>query len=565
MRKVNNEKNKGSALLTALIFSFVLMIVVSSLAYNLRIDKLAIDSLISEEVNVNIDEGYLNGLFTVGNLDGDMDDTVGNFQFVTTSNSAMTGFYSKNTNGALYQAEPYIISHSLVHSFLNNGVTEYTKNLVFNELPSDTMIQYSTDLYPINVPYVNVDGMIGDLAIYKLSSGSSILDDERGYIGYIEKSSGNLDIEANGTSTTVGVPNDLSTADYKFSVGWNLKNGRWNIFLSAYDTSKVYTSSTSLRNLIDDSSQAQTDLNNWKDVASLPSGSSIPSGSVMLTKWYHDADDEEPKPVILRKQESATTPGNYLLAIYDTTYNSGTGIYTAGTAAITTETSNDFDVTKVFMVIPDNAFTLDKLDAKRPLIFYEDGSVTKVVQFNLHGVGDITVLGDLSPVMDVEPVIVRKNATQMYLIYSNDTPGLLGSYYYAHEYSAGTLNTTAIEPIRGVTGIIEKLIPKFGALFIVTNSYIYIDDFDTTTNNLLNRITRANNADKYQFLRADDGGIFAIKNGLACTIAGNCNANDRLYIRNEGSCSSYTGGCDIIDELNNISPYLGIVYRNDEH
>ncbi len=151
--------------------------------------------------------------------------------------------------------------------------------------------------------------MSGDLATYKLSSGSSILDSERGYIGYIEKNGSNLNIEANGTSKTVGIPGDLSLADYKFNIGWNLKDGLWNVFLAAYDTSKVYTSSTSLRNLVDNSTtQAQTDLNNWKNVASLPSGSSIPSGSVILTKWMHDADDEVPKPVILRKQESATTP-----------------------------------------------------------------------------------------------------------------------------------------------------------------------------------------------------------------------------------------------------------------
>ncbi len=564
MRKIDN-KNKGSALLTALLFSFVLMVVISSLAYNLRIGKLAIDSLINEEINVNIDEGYLEGLFEVSELDGNMDDTVGDFQFVTTSNSAIAGFYSKNTNGALYQAEPYIVSNNLTHDFINNGIKKYLKSIIFNNLPSDTMTQYSDDTCPINVPYVNVDSMVGTLATYKLSSGSSILDDERGYIGTIEKSGTNLDIEASGIATTVGVPGDLSV-DYKFSIGWNLKDGLWDVFLAAYDTSKVYTSSTTLRNLVDDSGQATLDLSDWEGVASLPSGSSIPSGSIVLTKWYHDANDDVPKPVILRKKESATTSGNFLLEIYDTSYSSGSSVYTAGTAATTTETSDDFDVTKVFMVIPDNAFTLDALDAKRPLIFYKDGSVTKVVQFNLHGAGSILVLGDLNPIVDSEPILVRKNATQSYIIYSNDTLGLLGSYYYTHEYSAGALNTTAITPIQGVTGLIDKLVPKFGALFIVTSSYIYIDDFDTTTSNLLNRITRANNADNFQFLRDSTTGlIYAMKNGLACTMTGNCNSSNRLYIRTSGDCSGYTGDCDAIDELNNISPYLGLIYRNDEH
>ena len=555
MMRVSYRKNtKGAALVTALIFSFALMVIMAALAYNMMISKSAIDTLVDDEINANIDNGYLDGLALSQNID----ETVGQLRFVTTVNSETAGFYTKNTNGALYQAEPYLISHYITHNFINNGITEYTKNILFNSLPSDTMTQYSEDVYPINVPFVNVDGMTGDLAAYKLSSGSTVLDTERGFIGTIEKNSGDLNITASGTATTVGVPNDLSTADYKFSVGWNLKDGLWSVFLAAYDTSKAYTSSTTLRNLVDNSGQAQTDLNNWKGIASLPSGSSIPSGSVILTKWSHDADDEAPKPVILRKREVTEGSGTYTLEVYDTTYNSGTGVYTAGTPATTTATSNDFDVTKVFMVIPDNAFTLDKLDAKRPLIFYEDGSITKAIQFNVHGAGNITTLGDLSPVMSAEPVLVRKNATQMYLIYSGGA-----STYYAHTYSPGVLDVNAITPIQSVSGTIDKLIPKFGVLFIVTSSYIYVDDFDTATSGLINRITAPDS--DYQFMRDDDGEIFAIKSGLSCTLAGDCNNNDKLYIRDEGSCSSYTGGCAAIDELNNISPYLGMVYKNDEH
>ena len=553
MSIVNNKTIKGSALLTSLIFAFVLMVIISSLAYNFQISKSSIDSLVDDRVNTSVDNGYLEDLFVSASVDQTVDNTVGDFRFLTTVNSITPAFYPKNTNVALYQAEPYIMSHNLTHSFINDGVTEYVKNIIFNSLPNDTMTQYSPDIYPINVPFVNIDGMSGDLATDKLSSGSSILDSERGFIGTISKNGSNLDIIASGTSKTVGVPGDLSLADYKFNIGWNLKDGLWSVFLAAYDTSKVYTSSTSLRNLVDNSTtQAQTDLNNWKNVASLPSGSSIPSGSVILTKWMHDADDEVPKPVILRKQESADTPGNFLLAIYDTTYNSGTGVYTAGTATTTTETTDDFDVTKVFMVIPDNAFILYKLDAKRPLIFYKDGSVTKVVQFNLHGAGSILVLGDLNPIVDSEPILVRKNATQSYLVYHNDVAGFWGTYYfYTHVYSAGVLNTTAITPIQSVTGAIQKLIPKFGVLFVVTSSNIYIDSFDDGNDPLLNRIPIASG--NYQILRDDDGKIYATSDDSAT----------KHYIRTEGSCS--TNGCTTIDELNNIAPYLGLVYRNDEH
>ena len=102
MSSFGNRTKKGSALLTALIFAFVLMVIVSSLAYNLRLSKLAITSLIDENTNVNIDEGYLKALFANGGVNSDITDTAGDFSFETTINSITPGFYPKNTNVALY-------------------------------------------------------------------------------------------------------------------------------------------------------------------------------------------------------------------------------------------------------------------------------------------------------------------------------------------------------------------------------------------------------------------------------------------------------------------------------
>jgi hypothetical protein len=144
---------KGAALVTALIFSFALMVIMAALAFNMKISKSAIDTLIKDEINANIDNGYLDGLALSQNID----ETVGQLRFVTTVNSETAEFYSKNTNGALYQADPYLISYDLTHKFINNGITEYTKNILFNSLPSDTLTQYSDDIYPINVLYVKID------------------------------------------------------------------------------------------------------------------------------------------------------------------------------------------------------------------------------------------------------------------------------------------------------------------------------------------------------------------------------------------------------------------------
>lgn len=551
------QKIKGVSLLTALIFSFVLMVVLSALSYNYRVSSLAIDSLTDDMENLNLDEGYIDIVLNNPDLfDETIDDTVGISRFVTDPSSITPIFYHKNSSSSLYQADPLVLSYNMTHHYYNNGVLGYVKNMIMNQLTNDTFVQYDENLIPLNIPYLNIDAMTSSEKIYKLTNNDTISDSERGYIGYIQRSGLSLTLVAMGTSSSFSVPSDLSTSDYKLSFGWNLKNGLWDLFILAYDTNKAYTSSTSLRNMVDNSSQASTQLADWQGIVSLPSGSSVPSGSIILTKWYHDEIDEIPKPLVLRKEEDAVTPGSYNLAIYNTTVNSTNSIFTAA-SPVYASTTNDFDTTKVFMVVPDEDF---KLKGDNPLIFQEDGGVTKVMQFNLHDYDlvDYTAsFGTLSPVVDQEPIMVKRNTTQSYVIYSS------ASAYYSHLYSAGSFNMTAIAP-KTTMGTIEKLIPKFGGLFVVTSDYIYVDDFDTGTTDWLNRINRTNNTSAYQILRANDGLIYTQKSALDCTIQGNCNSNNRLFIRTAGDCASY-GGCDAIDELNNIAPYIGLVYQNIEH
>lgn len=531
----NNNKNIGAALVTSLIFSFTLMVIIAALTYSMRLSKLSINTLVNDKLNVNTANSYLKN-FSISQK-ADIDETMGKFRFLTLVDSATVGFYSKNTNGALYQAEPYMESYSLKHNLIKGGITKYTKRLIFNHLPNDIMTQYNKNTYPINIPYVSIAGMTKNLATYRLSNDKAIVDPEQGYIGVIQKDNYNLNITASGTNTTIGVPAALDKVAYNFSVGWNLKDGLWSIFLAVYDTTKIYTSSTSLRNLIDNSSQAQVELNNWKTVASLPDENTTDSSTV-LTKWYYDVNNEVPKLAILRKQKSPTTAGNFLLAIYGTTYNKPTGVYTVGNASIIKETTNNIDTTKIFMVVADNAFTLDKADAKRLLVFYEDGGTTKIVQANLN-TNNILTLGDLNAIMKFEPILVRKNATQMYLIYADND-----STYYIHNYRASNISSSSQSYV--ASDDIKKIIAKFGVLFIVTNSTIQV--FDITTASVLNEIAIANG--NYQILRDNDGKIYAKADSSAT----------KHYIST--GCSS---GCDIIAELENVDPYLGFVYENTEY
>lgn len=549
------SKIKGSSLLTALIFSFVLMVIVSAIAYNFRVGSLAVTTLINEERNINIDEGYIKNLADSGSLAIAHDETINNFRLETTPDSMIPKFYVNNTNVSLYSAEPFIFSYDVTHNFYNNGVNEYTKNIIFNTLIDSVYTQYDEDLCPINVPYVNTAAMSDNFA-YRFAGDDSI--SQPGYVGYIQRNSSTLEISAEGNNTTVNKPLLLSS-EYKFSLGWDLRAGSWYILLAVYDADKVYTSSTLLNNIMSNSAQAKIDLENWHEVTiSVPAESTVSSGSVILTRWYHDSGADVPKPLILKKDEQSDTPGTYYLNFYNSTYNSGTEIFSA-LLSESVSTTNDFDVTKVFMTVPDKDFNLD---ASIPLVFMEDGSSSKVYQYNLHNLKTATYLGTLSTSVSQEPVLVKKNNTQSYLIYHN------GKKFYIHDYTAGTLNVNEIVPggqsflkLPFYSQELEKIIPKFGALFIVTENNIYIDDFGGNTQ-MVNKISRPGGASEFQILRDNDGLIYIMPDGLTCQINGSCDEDDRLYIRDEGNCAGYTGGCDFIDELNNIGPYLGMVYKN---
>ena len=473
-----NKKAKGSSLLTALIFSFVLMVIISAIAYNFRISSLSVGSLINEEKNMNIDDGYINNLASSGSLISSRDETINDFRFETIVNSITPKFYTNNTNSQLYQAEPFLLSYDITHNFYNNGINQYQSDIIFNTLANSIYTQYDPDIYPINIPYINTAAIVPDSS-YNLGSGSTVA--QYGYVGYIQRNTSSLDINASGTSTTVnisGVKFSDFSSDYKFSVGWDLRAGFLNIFLAIYDDNEVFTSSTSLDNLINNSTQAKLDLEDWQEVPiSIPSGSTISSGSIILTKWYNDSSTSVPKPLILKKEEQSDTPGTYYLNFYNSSYDTNDESFSASLSD-SESTTDDFDIDKVFMIAPDMDFDLR---ASIPLIFQENGTYTRVYEFNrLPNTAELR--GSLSPVVDTEPVLVKKNSVQNYLIYSN------ASKYYSHYYSAGSLNTTAISGGKLVTGTIQKLIPKFGALFIVTDNDLYIDDFDTSTTSLVNKI-----------------------------------------------------------------------------
>ena len=273
------KKDKGSALLAVLIFGFVFMVIVSALAYNFRMDSLAIDSLVEEKQNSNVAEGYFANLVGSADLSTDNIEELQNFRFVTRSNSKSPGYSYENTNAELYNSDPFIISNNIVHEFYDGDMLRYVRNFIYNTLPNSTMVGYTDGFVPLNVPFVNIDAINGNLATYRLDSNGNILDIQRGYVGYIDTrnlpdTSLGFTIVVGGTSTRIDLPTDM-TNGFKLSLGWDLVAGRWNIFIAIYDGNNAYTSSTSLDNLYNNVNQAQIDISNWQAIADLPGGSTF--------------------------------------------------------------------------------------------------------------------------------------------------------------------------------------------------------------------------------------------------------------------------------------------------
>jgi hypothetical protein len=220
----------GSALLTALIFSFIVMIVLSSLAYSYRMSLLSINSITGAQVNKEVGESYIRNNLLAKNLSETIDETIEGARFLTTPIDTTDTFKQVGVNAALYEATSFFRSYDLTHQFYFDNVLQSTHEVIANEPLNNNYTQYSENIYPVNVPYVNTKRMFGGVSSYKLNASNGINDTENGYIGYIRGNGTNLEYKIDATIYSFAVPAAISS-DYKFSVGWNLQCGSWSIFL----------------------------------------------------------------------------------------------------------------------------------------------------------------------------------------------------------------------------------------------------------------------------------------------------------------------------------------------
>jgi hypothetical protein len=294
---------------------------------------------------------------------------------------------------------------------------------------------------------------------------------------------------------------------------------------------------------VDDTTVADVDISSWEEEVSLP------LSNIILAQWYHNNSLSEPTPLILQKSVE-TVGSSYNLNVYRSSYNSTTKIFTA-ILADSININTDFDIAKVHMVIPDHLFTLS---AGVPLISRDN----ILMDFNLNGgyklgSGINSFKNILLAPISGNPTIVRKSPSEMYYsYYDTDT-------YYQYVYAQGSSSHNGIST-RTYTGeVIQAVVAKFGAMFVLTDQNVYIQNIDNP-NLLINKIPISGALD-YNISRDDaDGRIYIMPGSLACSVSSNCKDTDRIFI--DTNCAT-NGDCAAVTELDDIFLSLGRIHQRD--
>ena len=309
---IKNEN--GSALITVLIFSFVVMVIISTMTYSFRMSSLTISALVNTENHDSVSDGFLRDVFTSRDISKSFVENEGQYNFDFDNQNISNEFYHKNTNVELYKAEPRLDSNQIEYKFSYENIIKSTKEIIFNNLANVSVMQKNNTLYSLDVPFFSTLSMTDDEKLYKLSAGE-ILDSESGYIGYLKKKvvTNELDISTDSSLIMVTTPSDLED-DYLIAIGWNLKAGLWTMFLAIYDDNHAYTGSTSLLNIIENTAQATLDLSIWAPIVLEPI---MPIENIVLIKWYNNNAQGEPMPLILKRR---------VIAAPQTTIPAGTAV-----------------------------------------------------------------------------------------------------------------------------------------------------------------------------------------------------------------------------------------------
>ncbi|AJI45932.1 hypothetical protein IBE11_08230 [Francisella tularensis subsp. novicida] len=532
MYKSLNTKVSGSALLMALIFSFVIMVMLTGLLYTFKMGLLTTKSIIKNNNEKVLGETYISKVRDDINFTKSAELEIGDSKFqIIVNKDDVSSFFPNNTNAELFQSQQYN-SYDVIYKAFNLGThVDLTERIIYNALVANSYQNFDGDFIPINVPMINPDAMTDyQERIYRLKSDGTIDDMPKGFIGLIQKQNRQLSIFTKNAKIGVPIPEKMAT-DYKVKVGWNLEKGKWRLYLLLYDTDKLFTTDILLDDLLDeekvkgleaDNEALGNQIGKWQAVISgggrgmSSAGEQFIKNGIIDVVWYFDKNDAPPELMMVRSVRQNQTGSDtkkktskfkkitrQQLEIYYSEYSSGNKNYVVKLAD-RLEFKEELNEDTVKLLVPDMA---SNLEANMVLIFHpneQSKTLMGISDFNYNG--DHRVGKSLDTYIDGEsfgkPVIVSKSNDSMYII--TFEPNKLHRYEYKKGFGSfislefGSnglekefdfdsenngdmvvvgLSNSKKEDDKKDAGI-QLVVPKFGYLFVFTPDKVMQLNYD---------------------------------------------------------------------------------------
>lgn len=539
MKSLSNKQarlQRGSALLMALIFSFVIMVMLSGLLYSFKMGLLTTKSIVRNSNEKVLGETYISSLKDDIDFTKSNEFEIGGSKFeIVVDDDSVTSFFPKGSNTALFQAQQYNSYNDIYKAYNRGGdKVDLVENIIYNAVDTNLYQNFNTDYIPINVPMINVSAITDYQAKnYRLDADGAISEPYKGFIGFIKKSDQQvkkIDIFTSKAKIGVPIPEEMGT-DTKIKVGWNLEKGEWTMYLILHDSDKLFTTSVALKDLLDDAvegleeanEQLGNDIGQWKPVSSGDSSGGTLGGpfvkdNIFDVAWYFEEKDSPPQIVLVRKADQKRG-SQETLETYYSQYSPTDKQYKMKLGG-KLNLKRELKAENIRLLVPDFA---NNLDASMALILHPNNNsktLMNVSDFNYNG--DHRVGKSLDTYIDGEsfgePVIVSKNDETLYII--TFEPDKLHRYEYKKgmgsfetlEYGANGLekefefetnDDTSIAPTPkpkapkkmgsnnfGTTSSsqendddddsdgIQRVIPKFGYLFVFTKTQMMQLNYD---------------------------------------------------------------------------------------
>ncbi|WP_150466779.1 hypothetical protein [Francisella sp. SYW-9] len=454
-RLIRVKKLRGSSLVSVMIFGFVVLVTVSSLAYIFRYNLLSIKSLILQENVTTVDQQYMQQVVKKGSIKiGDK--TLGNYSFENKLENRQPIYSNKDIDASLYHAKPAAITSNIVHKLTYKNNLDITKDIIYKSLPKHSMINYHASIIPINVPYVDITRMSNSEKFYRLDKNFQIKDHRVGFTGFIKKESDWLLISVNNQAQVISLRNLDLSHNYKVNIGWNLKKGQWQMLMAIYDKDHLYIFRTKLSSLVNNLSKAALDLSIPVEIFDSPS-------NIAAISWYFEKDNSEPSLAVLITRRDSDD--NLAVIIEDLKYDSLQNIYST---SVKDSISGLEDVgnSNIYAIALDPTYTL----AQSPLYIFAGKKMIVYNTSSHYKVKRQTVI--LSNKVSNRPLVVKKDAYDYYILtYGEDR-------YFQYKYTKNTDVINVIEPVIYPDENIQNIIVRYGLKFIVTKNHVYINDFE---------------------------------------------------------------------------------------